>query len=297
MAGTAIIGLGAMGMGMARNILAAGVPLEGFDLSEDARARFGSLGGGPAASASEAAKGVDLLIVMVVNAAQAHAALFDSGAAAAMADDGTVVLSSTIAPKEARKIGERLGDMGLMMLDAPVSGGQVGAEAGTLTVMASGPDAAFARADTVLKAVSKVVHRLGDAPGMGSTYKVVHQLAAGVHLVAAAEVFSLGKEAGCDPERLLEIVAGAAGQSWMMDDRGPRMLQDDPPVTSTVEIFIKDMSLVLAAGADAGQPLPLSTAALDLLKRAAELGHGRDDDSMVIRAYEALAREQKDGST
>jgi L-threonate 2-dehydrogenase len=192
-----------------------------------------------------------------------------------------------VAPGEAREIAVMLGAGGHHMMDAPVSGGQVGAEAGTLTVMASGPAIAFDRAAGLLDAVAGTLHRLGDAPGMGATYKVVHQLAAGVHLAGAAELLALGARAGCDPAVLFDIVTHSAGQSWMLQNRGPRMMMEDPPVTSSVDIFIKDVGLVLETGRAAGVPLPLATAAYEMFQAASALGYGRDDDSQVIRAYMA----------
>ncbi|MCC0027181.1 MAG: NAD(P)-binding domain-containing protein [Zhengella sp.] len=285
---TAIIGLGAMGLGMAGNILQAGIALTGYDIAPAARERFAALGGDPSETAAGAASGAGLLLVMVVNADQARTVLFDSGAAHALAPSATVVLSSTIAPSDARDIAARLNALGHHMLDAPVSGGQVGARAGTLTVMASGPDEAFARAGSLLAAVANTVHRLGGEAGIGSTYKVVHQLAAGVHLVAAAEYMALGARAGCDPRKLHEIVSSSAGQSWMADDRVPRMMEDEPSVTSTVDIFVKDLGLVMQAGRDVSAPLPLAAAAHQMLLAASGLGHGKQDDSAVVKAYEAL---------
>ena len=285
---TAIIGLGAMGLGMAGNILQAGIALTGYDIAPAARERFAALGGDPSETAAGAASGAGLLLVMVVNADQARTVLFDSGAAHALAPSATVVLSSTIAPFDARDIAARLNALGHHMLDAPVSGGQVGARAGTLTVMASGPDEAFARAGSLLAAVANTVHRLGGEAGIGSTYKVVHQLAAGVHLVAAAEYMALGARAGCDPRKLHEIVSSSAGQSWMADDRVPRMMEDEPSVTSTVDIFVKDLGLVMQAGRDVSAPLPLAAAAHQMLLAASGLGHGKQDDSAVVKAYEAL---------
>ncbi|SHI06217.1 L-threonate dehydrogenase [Marivita hallyeonensis] len=285
---TSIIGLGAMGLGMARNILKAGIDLKGYDLSPEARQRFSDAGGVPCDTAEEAAQEADLLLIMVVNADQVRAVLFDTGLMAALAPGATVMLSSTVAPSDAREIAARVAEAGHVLLDAPVSGGQVGAEAGTLTVMASGPAQAFDRAGPVLDAVSGIVHRLGDESGQAATYKVVHQLAAGVHLAVAAELMALGAKAGCDPQTLYDIVTNAAGNSWMLADRGPRMMQDDAPVASSVDIFIKDLGLVLQTGKDAGVPLPLSAAAYQMFTAASAMGHGRQDDSRVIRAYEAL---------
>ena len=272
---------------MARNIMAAGIPLQGYDLSSHARAHFAENGGATGDNVIDLVADCDLLLVMVATSAQAEAALFN-GVTDALAPNAVVILSSTVAPSEARTIAARLHDAGHLMLDAPVSGGQVGAEDGTLTVMASGPEAAFDRAKAVLSAISKKVHRLGTEPGMGATYKVVHQLAAGVHLVAAAEMMAFGAKAGCDPQTLLDIVSTSAGQSWMMDDRAPRMMQTDPIATSTVDIFIKDLGLVVQSARDSGAPVPLAAAAYQMMIGAGGMGLGREDDSAVIRAYEAL---------
>ncbi|WP_425097873.1 L-threonate dehydrogenase [Tropicibacter sp. S64] len=288
MAETCLIGLGAMGLGMAKNILKAGMDLRGFDLSPKARERFAEAGGRSFDSAADAAEGCDLLVLMVVNAEQARAAVFGSGVAEALAPGATVMLCSTVAPDDARALAAELDGAGLVMLDAPVSGGQVGAEAGTLTLMTSGPEAAYGRAQPVLDAIAGKVHRLGDVPGLGATYKVVHQLAAGVHLVAAAEVMALGARAGCDPEKLFEIVSTSAGQSWMFEDRVPRILAGETAPTSTVDIFVKDLGLVLQTGRDCATPLPLSAAAHQMMLAASAMGFGKLDDSCVIRAYEAL---------
>jgi len=285
---TAIIGLGAMGQAMAENILAAGISLSGYDISPKAMQSFAKAGGQSSETAADAAWEANLVILMVVNAAQAEDVLFGAGDVAdAMARGGTVMLCSTVAPSDARAISDRLTIKGMRLLDAPVSGGQAGAKAGTLTVMASGEQAAFDRAEGVLAAIAGEVKNLGTEPGIGATYKVVHQLAAGVHLAAGAELMALGTKAGCDPQMLYDIVMGAAGQSWMFGDRGQRMMQEDPAVTSSVDIFIKDLDLVTQTARDAGAPTPLAAAALQMFIAARGLGHGKDDDSLVIRAYEA----------
>lgn len=276
-----------MGQGMAKCLIGAGIPLRGFDLSEDAKARFAANGGTPVDSARDAAEGCELLLVMVQNAKQAHAAVIESGAREALASNAVVVLCSTVAPSDARALGDALAVAGHLLLDAPVSGGTVGADSGTLTVMASGAPEAFARAETALDAIAKTVHRLGDEPGIGATYKVVHQLAAGVHLAAAAELLSFGAKAGCDPKTLFDIVTASAGNSWMLGNRGPRMMQEDPEVTSSVDIFVKDLGLVMKTAKEAGAPVPLAETAFSMFEVAEGMGLGRKDDSMVVRAYEA----------
>ena len=278
-----------MGMGMARNILAAGIALKGHDKSEASRDRFAEIGGRAVGSAAEAATGVNLLILMVVNSDQVRDVLFgDGGAAYAMTCGSTVMLCSTIAPADVRSLASEVGKYGLLLLDAPTSGGKVGAEAGTLTIMASGPDEAFGTAEPVLDSIASTVHRLGEEPGIGATYKVVHQLAAGVHLVAAAELMALGAKTGCDPRTLFEIVSTSAGRSWMFENRVPHMLDGDYEPRSMVDIFIKDLDLVLRTGKEVSVPLPLSAAAHQMLLAASSLGHGQLDDSAVVKAYEAL---------
>ncbi len=284
-----VVGLGSMGMGMARNALAAGIDTRGYDLSIAACETFAEAGGMAVGSVAEAASDVDVLIVMVVNAAQAREVMFgDNGAADGMRPGSVAMMCCTIAPKDARDIGKELLDRGLLVLDAPVSGGKVGADAGTLTVMASGPKEAFDIARPVLDAVSGRLYAVGDEPGLGATYKVVHQLAAGVHLAVAAEVMAFGAHAGCDPEIVADIVSRSAGNSWMFSDRAPRMLDDDFTPRSTVDIFVKDLGLVIETGYATRTPLPLAAAAHQLFLSASSMGHGRIDDSAVVKVYESV---------
>lgn len=282
------VGLGSMGLGMAKNALKAGFRVKGFDVFENARLALKDAGGLAVASAAEAAAGVDVLLLMVVNAEQARDVLFGAGGAAEAAAEGTAVMvCCTIAPKDAREIGERLSAMGLLPLDAPVSGGKVGAEAGSLTIMASGPKEAFDKARPVLQATSGTLYEVGTEPGLGATYKVVHQLAAGVHLAAAAEVMALGAKAGCDTDLLFDIVAKSTGRSWMFMDRVPHMLDDDYAPRSMVDIFVKDLGLVIETGYDTRTPLPIAAAAHQLFLAASSMGHGRIDDSGVVKVYES----------
>lgn len=290
----ALIGLGAMGMGMAKNILQCGIPLRGYDINADACARFGELGGDARDGAAAAAADVGLLIVMVVDAVQVREVLFATAALSCMRDGGTVMLCSTIAPSETRAIADEVAAAGMQLLDAPVSGGQVGADAGTLSVMASGAESAFAAAADVLKAIANKVHRLGDTPGIGSTYKTVHQLAAGAHLAVTAELMAFGIKAGCDAQKLFDIVSTSAGQSWMFNDRAPRILAGDYAPRSTVDIFVKDLQLVLREGRDLAMPLPLASAAHQMLLAATAMGHGKLDDSAVMKVYESMAGLERD---
>lgn len=283
----ALVGLGSMGAAMARHISAAGIDLTGFDISPQARHAFERGGGKTAKSIADAANGADVFVVMVVNAVQVREVLF-GGAVASLPPGAVIVVCSTIAPADMRALAEELRDEDAMLVDAPVSGGKSGAEAGALTIMASGAALAMKKARPVLAAFAKKIHHLGDAPGIGSTYKMVNQLAAGIHLVAAAELMTLGAKAGCDMQTLFDIVSNSAGQSWMFDDRAPRMIAGDFQARSMVDIFVKDLELVLQAGKAHKMPLPLGACAHQVLLAASAMGWGKDDDSAVVRAYRAL---------
>jgi L-threonate 2-dehydrogenase len=198
-------------------------------------------------------------------------------------------LCSTVAPAYARQTAARLSAMGLEMLDAPVSGGVARAAEGKLSIMASGSPAAFARSEPVLDALAERVYRLGDECGQGSTVKMVNQLLAGVHIAAAAEAMALGVKAGVDPQQLYEVISNSAGSSWMFQNRVPHMLAGDYTPLSAVEIFVKDLGIVLETGKAQRFPLPLAATAHQLFLMAAAAGYGRLDDSAVVKVFEQLA--------
>ena len=233
--------------------------------------------------------GLSAVVILVVNAAQTEAALFGpEGAAQRLAPGAVIISSATMSPAEARRFAVRAAEHGFLYLDAPVSGGAAKAAAGEMTVMASGTPEAFAKAEPVLSAIAGKVWRLGDAPGIGATVKVVHQLLAGVHIAVAAEALSLGIRAGADPRQLYEVVTSAAGNSWMFENRMARVLNGDDSPRSAVDIFVKDLGLVadLARGLD--HPVPLASQAQQLFTAASAMGHGRVDDGFVIRVWQAL---------
>ena len=284
------IGLGAMGAGMAANLVKAGFPVTGFDIRAEAVETLKKLGGGGAASPMEAATGADILFVMVATADQAESVLFgENGAAAQLPPGAIVILTATVPPDYAKNLAGRLTDSGHRMLDAPVSGGTVGAEGGNLTIMASGAPDVFDDADAALQAIAGKVYRLGDEAGIGSTVKMVNQLLAGVHIAAAAEAMALGTRAGADPRALYEVISNSAGNSWMFTNRVPHMLDGDYTPLSAVEIFVKDLGIVLDTGRGLRFPLPIAAAAHQMFLAGAAAGHGREDDSAVVKVYEQLA--------
>jgi putative dehydrogenase len=284
----AFIGLGAMGAPMAENLIKRQFRVTGFDMREAAREALVAVGGHAADSASAAAKGADALVLMVVNAAQARSVLFEAGALEALAPGAVVLLMATCSPGEVEAIAAKVAETGRHFVDCPVSGGVNGARTATLTIMVGAPDDSFALAKPLLDAFGDKVFHVGQKPGQGATVKTVNQLLCGVHIAVAAEALSLAEKAGIDGRVLFEIMGGSAASSWMLKDRGPRMHEAEPPVASAVDIFVKDLGIVLDAGRAARTALPLAAAAHQMFLSASGLGHGARDDSQVVRAYRAL---------
>ncbi len=282
------IGLGAMGLPMARNLVARGFAVRGFDVRTAAMDALAAAGGARAGSAGEAALGAELLVFMVVNADQAEQALFADGALDALAPGGIVLLMSTCPPGAVERLAERVLASGRRFVDAPVSGGVAGAVGGTLTIMAAAPAPTLAAAKPALEALGSKLFHVGERPGQGAVVKAVNQLLCGVHIAAAAEAFSLAAKVGVDVKVVLEILGGSAASSWMLRDRGPRMLQAEPEVTSAVDIFVKDLGIVLEAGRETKAALPLAAVAHQLFLATSGRGDGAADDSQVIRSYLAL---------
>ncbi len=283
----AVAGLGSMGMGAALNLAARGFTVTGAEPRQAARAELEAAGGATVESAALLPPGLDALILFTVNAGQATDVL--DAALDRVTPAGIVLNCVTVAPGAARQFGARVEAAGRLYLDCPVSGGAKGARAGTMTAMASGAPTAFARAEPVLAAIAGRIWRLGDEPGIGSTVKMVNQLLAGVHIAVAAEAMALGIRAGADPQTLFDVITTSAGNSWMFENRVPHILAGDDTPLSAIDIFVKDLGIVLD-GAHALQfPLPLAAAAHQLFLAAAAAGDGGCDDAFVIRVWQRLA--------
>jgi 3-hydroxyisobutyrate dehydrogenase len=232
---------------------------------------------------------VRIVIILVVNAAQTDAVLFgENGAAAALPAGAVVISSATVAPDYAVRLGARLKAMGLHNIDAPVSGGALKAASGELSVMSAGSPAAFELCQPVFDAIAAKLYRLGDEPGQGSTVKMINQLLAGVHIAASAEAMALGIKAGADPAALYEVISNSAGSSWMFQNRVPHILDGDYTPHSAVNIFIKDLGIVLDSARKESFPLPLTATAHQMFLGAAAAGHGAEDDAAVIKIFPGI---------
>lgn len=286
----AVIGLGSMGLGMALSLRRAGFEVAGCDLSAAAVQRLVAAGGTGAKTPAEAAAGADIVVSVVVNAAQTESVLFgEAGCAAAMPEGAVFVSSATMAPEAARGMAERLEATGRHYLDAPISGGAQRAAEGALTILASGSPAAFAAARPALGAMAAKLYELGDAPGTGAAFKMVNQLLAGVHIAAACEAIAFAARQGLDIRKVYEVITASAGNSWMFENRIPHVLDGDYAPRSAVDIFTKDLGIVMDMARSGKFPVPVAGAALQMFLMTAAAGMGRDDDASVARLYAQIA--------
>ncbi len=285
-----VIGLGSMGLGAARSALRRGVTTWGCDTRAEVRDAFARDGGHAVNRPADLAPHCKVVVVLVVNAAQTEDVLFgEHGLAASMVPGSVIVCSATVDPAIVPGWAQRLAERGLLLIDGPVSGGARKAEAGEMTVMASGEPRAFEAGLELLQSCAGKVYRLGDRPGIGSTVKMVNQHLAGVHIATACEAMALGMRAGADPAQLYEVICNSAGMSWMFQNRVPHILDGDYTPLSAVNIFVKDLGIVLDAARKLQFPLPLAASAHQLYLATAAMGHGAEDDSAVVKYYAALA--------
>jgi L-threonate 2-dehydrogenase len=284
------VGLGAMGFGMATQLLNKGFQVAAVDSRTEVKGRWTAAGGAWGESPAAAAIDADAIIVMVVNSEQVDSVLLgEKGALKNLRQGSVVIVTSTVSPSYSKGLGKRLSEAGYLYLDAPVSGGVVGAESGSLSIMASGSEAAFETGEPLLKAMAAKIYRIGTEPGLGSIVKTVNQLLAGAHITLAAEAMAFGARAGVDPDVLYEVISHSAGSSWMFNDRVPHMLAGDFTPRSAVNIFVKDLGIVLDIARELKFPLPMAALAHQVFLAAAAAGLGTEDDSAVVKVFQNLS--------
>jgi 3-hydroxyisobutyrate dehydrogenase len=284
-----IIGLGAMGKGMATSLRRAGYQVHVCDVRFEAAQAFAAEGGVACSNPAEVAAHCEVVVSVVVNAAQTEAVLFgDGGAAAALRRGSVFVMCSTVDPNWSIALESRLAEQGILYLDAPISGGAAKAASGQMTMMTAGTAEAYAKVGAALDAMAAKVYRLGDKAGAGSKVKIINQLLAGVHIAAAAEAMALGIREGVDAKDIYEVITNSAGNSWMFENRMAHVLAGDYTPLSAVDIFVKDLGLVLDTARSSKFPLPLSATAHQMFMQASSAGHGREDDSAVIKIFPGI---------
>ncbi|MBP5981736.1 MAG: NAD(P)-dependent oxidoreductase [Halomonas sp.] len=286
-----------MGRPMATCLKSAGLDVLGIDAFEQIENAFN---GQPTSSEAKRRylNECEALFIMVVNAEQVRAVLFGNDAADdttssvvhSLKDGACIVQMSTIAPGDAADIATEVAAVrpDLHYIDAPVSGGVVGAQAGDLTIMAAGSDEALARCSQAFDVIGKAVFVAGPTPGQGAAMKAVNQLLCGVHIAAAAEALALAEKSGIEASVMLSMVQGSAASSWMLKDRGPRMISEPGDVTSVIDIFCKDMGIVCDSAKASRAFTPLAETARQMFVASSERGEGKLDDSQLIRTYRLL---------
>jgi 3-hydroxyisobutyrate dehydrogenase len=284
----AVLGLGAMGLPMAR-VLSGALTVRAFDVARS-RLELAEQAGIPTrASARDAVEEADAVLVAVRDMAQLEDILFGAaGIASALSAGAVLILTSTVGIDGIATVADRLSTVGVELVDAPISGGPVRAGNGDLLVVVGASPGARERAWPALELLASTLTVIGDKPGDGQAFKTVNQLLCGIHIAAAAEALALARSLGLDPQATLETLAAGAAGSFMLSNRGPRMLQaydDEPPeVLSRLDIFVKDMGIVTGTAKPLGVPTPLAAAAEQLYLFGAAAGLGSSDDSAIIRA-------------
>ena len=288
-----LIGLGAMGSGMAASLRRAGYDLHVFDVRQEVADTFAKEGGQACKSVAELGAACDVVVSVVVNAAQTEAVLFGpngdgTGCAATMREGSVFVMCSTVDPNWSVALEARLEKLGLLYVDAPISGGAAKAASGEMTMMTAAKPTAYAKCEAMLNAMAGKVYKLGDHAGAGSKVKIINQLLAGVHIAAAAEAMALGLREGVNPDALYDVITHSAGNSWMFENRMAHVLAADYTPLSAVDIFVKDLGLVLDMARASKFPLPLSSTAHQMFMQASTAGFAKEDDSAVIKIFPGI---------
>jgi 3-hydroxyisobutyrate dehydrogenase len=286
----AVIGLGAMGLPMARR-LGTALPVTAFDVDPERRALATADGVAAAGTPAEAARAADLVLLAVRDQRQVDGALFGpGGAAAALRPGGVVMITSTVGPDAVRATAARLAEQDVLLVDAPVSGGPARAGEGDLLVVVGADEPALALVRPVLDLLASTVTVVGPNPGDGQALKAINQLLAGVHIAAAAEAVALARGLGLDPRTVIDSLSQGAAGSFMLADRGPRMVQacqeeageGGAEVRSRLDIFVKDMGIVTGLARASHVPVPLAAAAEQLYLLGERAGLAARDDSSIV---------------
>ena len=283
-----VIGLGDMGSGLAKNLIAAGFETKGFDLSEQRMADFAALGGKAASSAAETGSGADAVFVMVMNGDQAKSVILGDGLVSTMKPGGVILLTATIKASEAREIGAALEGSGLHLIDSPVSGGFPGAQGGTLTMMASGSDEALELARPAMEAVSATIHRVGSEAGMGQTVKACLQSLIGSIFSATFEASALAAKAGVPGQVLYDVFstsgAGCGVANTALENIIDRKFEG---TGSHINTMYKDLTISMDMARELGVPLFTAGTAMQLFQ-AGRTKHPDGDNWVVTRVIEDI---------
>jgi 2-hydroxy-3-oxopropionate reductase len=283
------IGLGLMGKSMARNILKAGFPLTVHNRSQAAVIELVAEGAQPGQSPAEVAAKVDLVFTNLPDTPDVEqVALGEAGVIEAARPGLIFIDNSTINPAAARQIARKLGAKGVECLDAPVSGGDIGARQGTLAIMVGGPVHALERAMPVLQAIGRTITHVGEA-GAGQVAKAANQIMAAAQMVAMSELMMFAQKAGANPRKVVEAIRGGAAQCWALDVKSPRLFAGNRQPGFKAYMQAKDLGIVMETARQYHVPLPTTAVNAQLFNAMLDMGMANLDNSAVIGVLEALA--------
>jgi 2-hydroxy-3-oxopropionate reductase len=283
------IGLGLMGKSMARNILRAGFPLVVHNRSRAAVDELAAEGATPAFSSAEVAGQVDVVFTNLPDSPDVEEAAFGAGGVIEQVKPGTIFVdNSTIKPATARKIARLFLEKGVQCLDAPVSGGDIGARQATLAIMVGGPIEAFEAVQPVFAAMGKTITRVGDS-GAGQIAKAANQIMVAAQMVAMGELLIFARKAGADPQKVVEAIKGGAAQCWTLDVKPPRLFSGNRNPGFKAHMQAKDLNIIMETAREYGIPLPSAAVDTQLYNAMLQMGLGNLDNSAVISVIETLA--------
>ncbi len=284
-----VIGIGNMGSGLAKNLIAGGFETAGRDLLAHRMQAFEAMGGVACGSTAEVARGAEAVFVMVMTGDEAREVILgEDGLAAHMPKGGAILLSATIKPREARGIGQGLDGSGLHLIDTPVSGGYPGAQAGTLTMMAAAPDAVLDRFAPVMQAVSAHIHRVGTRPGEGQTVKACLQSLIGAQFSATFEAAALAAKAGVPGQVLLDVFSTSSAGCGVVNNALEKIIDRQFEGTgSHIDTMHKDLTISMNLGEELGVPLHTAAAAMQLF-HAGRSKYPQGDNWVCTRVIEEI---------
>jgi len=278
-----VIGLGSMGFGIAQSLIRSGYNVYGQDKNTVQHKKLIEEGG---LNAEIPFGDLDAVIIVVLNEAQTRDIIFgEEGIAEKLKKDTLVIVCTTVSPNFAKEMAAACENKELLYLDAPISGGSIKSSQGKLSYMVSGSKNALIAAKPILDSTSETVFEFGEVVGSGSAMKAVNQMLAGVHIAAMAEAITFGITQGIEPERFLEVISKCAGSSWMLENRAPHIIDGDYSPKSSINIWPKDLGIVLDIAKSANFSAPITSAALQQFIAASGSGLGHEDDAAVAKVY------------
>ena len=278
-----VIGLGSMGFGIAQSLIRSGYNVYGQDKNTVQQKKLIEEGG---LDAEIPFGDLDAVIIVVLNEAQTRDIIFgEEGIADKLKKHTLVIVCTTVSPNFAKEMATACENKELLYLDAPISGGSIKSSQGKLSYMVSGSKKALIAAKPILDSTSETVFEFGEVVGSGSAMKAVNQMLAGVHIAAMAEAITFGITQGIEPERFLEVISKCAGSSWMLENRAPHIIDGDYSPKSSINIWPKDLGIVLDIAKKSNFSAPITSAALQQFIAASGSGLGNEDDAAVAKVY------------